>query len=940
MARAKTLHLYLWSCDATENRQFSMESVLNDMKLRDYAQLLGITVSDLPNIDDFLARDVKVSALPDPHCNTLINGQPTFYSFKSMLTVLIKLGLVSPAANPDHGGEAPSETGNGTPADHAVEGGGDNCASFTHFLLVPTVRLPGKADQASVGGGSPTELPSSHLALGTVAQFGITSDTTRDRAYTFDRSGELGEYWSDLHSFVTERSRANASQSRDTEPPAPAKASPEDMARQEGLPNLPELFRLRSWSVDKPLTAPQRADVEKTIRQADMQAPFDFRAILQIARSTKIALVSLVAHFNDTHMPAVVASRLMPIRHRSGASSQATNATTAVSGGPRKSRKRQSAARSRQSESAGAVGGVAVAHEPDHVAAYMASAQAERRQDATSSTGQAQAVRSVDEAKMLDPDDADRIVPRRAAKLQWNSQMDMDLAVAYMAERNRVARSDKCYRVSWANIGVELSVSAARARRRWAVLQKDPKFKQAMTMASNGSASQSSLLQLILQGGNEPSGLIDTHLPDSVGALQSRFHIRDGSAPVQWAGRINPKLSALMLALKAILLVPEDQCERGTAISLLTRFQNTDIENAIKIMKAQHLLTSVKGAKLNSRAFRLSTKFHESRKLITENYQRDIFDSIRTASADIRAKLDPSDAAAGAPLEDVDPVTGGGYAAVVLGQMVDGTLALSAKPSSHGGEETTMDAEHDTNNSTAPHASILSHLLLVGAVQQSAEGGAGNGVEGANMSVQLPPWKISMWRSGALRSTDEARRPQQTDLTIDWSGFELVEACAQMQSAAPCVDLPESILQAATKILLPQEIVCGIFSEIHMSGREGTTIGDIMQLIKPVDSASRAGVGTRDTVSTASVSAAAERVVKFLASQRCIVRVSAWDHHRYVSGSLDHFWSVPQLPKPSVGQMSPSRCEGQEARDQNENAHAGTGAVCRKKKRQMRKRDY
>ena len=65
-----------------------MASILTDMKIRDYAQLLGI-VQDIPDVDEHLKQNVKVSDLPEPHCNELISGQPTFYSFKSMLVMLM-----------------------------------------------------------------------------------------------------------------------------------------------------------------------------------------------------------------------------------------------------------------------------------------------------------------------------------------------------------------------------------------------------------------------------------------------------------------------------------------------------------------------------------------------------------------------------------------------------------------------------------------------------------------------------------------------------------------------------------------------------------------------------------------------------------------------------------------------------------------------------------
>eukprot|EP01043_Picozoa_sp_COSAG02_P013266 COSAG02_NODE_528_length_20698_cov_6.231710_4_plen_950_part_00 len=898
MARAKALHLYLWSCDMTENQQFSMESVLKDMKLRDYAQLLGITTFDLPGIDDFLAQNVKVSALPEPHCHKFINGRPPFCSFKTMLEILMKLELLSPTMkssrceSPRTGtndGNAPTD--DSMPVDDPVGAANHSQASFTHFSLASTVHLPGHANRASTG-ESPTESASSHLNLGTVAQFGITSEMPRDRAYILNRDGELEQYWSDLQSFVTER--AGSTQARDTDPGDAAKPNAEDIARQEGLSDLPEVFRTRSWIVEKPLSAAQRADVARIVDASDMQQPPDFKTILQIAKSTKVPLVSLVAHFNNAHQPGQVAvtSRLMPIRQRrTGASSRAANVSAAVSGGPRKSRRRQSGARSPRADPV-VTGGLA--HAPDHVAAYMATAQAGRRKTAASDAGQAlrdeQAAGAA--AEKISDDDEDRVVPRRAAKLQWSSQMDMDLAAAYIAERNRVARSEKCYRVSWAHIGVELSVPPARARRRWTVLQKDPKFKQAITMAANGSASQSSLLQLILQGGNDQPTLLDARLPVSVDVLQRSFHIRDGSSAVHWVGHIDPKLSAVMLALKAILLVPENQCERDTAISLLTRFENSDIENAIRIMKAQHLLTSVKGAKANSRAFRLSTKFHESRKLVAENYQRDIFDAMRAASADIRVKLDSEDP--DSPLDDVDPVSGGGHAAVVLGQVVEGTLALSPK-SSLAEEDKPIGSDEDTASSTAPHASILSHLLLVGAVQQSADSRSGS--EKANLSVHLPPWKIGMRQIAAAYNVTETRDQinsglirRRRDSTTDWSRFELV-AAQEHQT----VNLPDCILEAASKSGIPRELAHGIFAEIHKSGREGATIEDIMRLIQQVGTTLRA-------TSSVALSAAAEELVSFLAAHLCIVRVSAWDHHRYVSSLLDHVWSMPR----QSGQHSPS----------------------------------
>ena len=79
---------------------------------------------------------------------------------------------------------------------------------------------------------------------------------------------------------------------------------------------------------------------------------------------------------------------------------------------------------------------------------------------------------------------------------------------------------------------------------------------------------------------------------------------------------VTPALAALGQALRSILMVPEEELQQQSAVSLLSRFQNGEIETAIAFMKQQRFLATVKGG--GRRAFILSSKFRANSQVVGE----------------------------------------------------------------------------------------------------------------------------------------------------------------------------------------------------------------------------------------------------------------------------------------------------------------------------------
>ena len=78
------------------------------------------------------------------------------------------------------------------------------------------------------------------------------------------------------------------------------------------------------------------------------------------------------------------------------------------------------------------------------------------------------------------------------------------------------------------------------------------------------------MLELILHGGHAIDGSPDLPLPASVDQLERDFRIQDSTPTSQpiWplvSQPVTPTLAALMLALKAILMVPEAEADRSAA---------------------------------------------------------------------------------------------------------------------------------------------------------------------------------------------------------------------------------------------------------------------------------------------------------------------------------------------------------------------------------------
>lgn len=835
------------------------------MKLRDYARLLGI-VDTIPGIDEQLKANVTVVSLPDPHGKRLITGRLAFYSFKVMLTALLQLNLVKPAVDADSTSTAPS-------------------TGFTTCALLPTAHLPGVSSSPvneisvaedtsaaiTASTGDETGSPRTKIAPGTAAQFGITSTSMRDRLYQFDKANHLHEYWQDLEAYGTES--ACSQQNKPTNVKQGSTTS-------DNNGKLPEIFRTRSWAVARALTAPQRAAVNNAVDHLGFQWPLQVEEIIRVARHTKISFNSLTAYFNNVHgfeRLALPGSRSTVDR--------APNSRKTVAKSSKQQGRARKARRTSQTSTGTAVAAPAVCeyesrrvptkqtHEPDHVAAFMAKQKSQQQKVVDARAGE-------NTTEIVQPESANpsfRTVARRAAKLHWTRQMDLDLAKAYVTEAAHASESTSSRRISWANVANELhlpAVSAAHARRRWVSLLQDTKFSQAIRAASSGGQPPAAFLQLALQGRENHESQWQVPLPARFEDMSRLFHIRDADACVKQSQQaITPKIAALMLVLKAVLLVPQQCCDRDKVISLLSRFSTQDIDTAVNVMKAQQLLVFVQGAKVHSRAFRLSTKFYESGRIVKQYYTPELFDQAHTADIELQSRLDDADSF---HADEVDAVTGGVFVAVVLARIVAGTLDLTA---------TSLQAEVPPDRSsglavvgdTVTHATIMQHLLDVGAVQKSGRD--------TNMAVQLPPWSIALIGS----SEDPIVQDQLPVISPPSEAYS-----ETIKFASPMVDfdVPQDVVQVAAESGLPLGSVQCIYTIVHLAGVEGATAESIVEQF-----AAAQATGEIRRFASAYI---AKRCLQLLSSRAHVARVSAWNHHRYVSTTCDHLWSLAKRPSRGV----------------------------------------
>jgi hypothetical protein len=838
------------------------------MKLRDYAQLLGI-VDTIPGIDEHLKANVAVASLPDPHGKRLITGRLAFYSFKVMLTALLQLHLVKPVVDAESTSAAPS-------------------TGFTMCALQLTAQLPG-ASSSSAGGtsadtvasaataasaGGETWSPRTKIAPGTAAQFGITSVSVKDRLYHFDRAGHLHEYWADLEAYGTE----SACSHQNT-----ADHAIQETTTHDGSAKLPEIFRTKSWAIARSLTAPQRAAVNSAVDHLGFQWPLkEVQDIIRVARHTKISFNSLATYFNAVHhpeRPTLPPSRSVVDR---APNSRKTVGKASKQQGRVVSRKTRRAA---QKSSGAAVAAPAASdyerhrattnqtHEPDHVAAFMAK-QKSQQQMIIAARADEDTVEAVQcEVRSFRP------VARRAANLQWTRQMDLDLARAYMTEAAHVSESTSSRRLSWANVANELqlpAVSAAHARRRWASLLQDKKFSQAVKAASSRSEHPAALLQLAFQGSKNHESLCQLPLPARPEDMYRLFHIRDADACAKQSPQVvMPKLAALMLVLKAVLLVPQECCDRDKVVSLLSRFSTQEIDTAVNAMKAQQLLVFVKGAKVHSRAFRLSTKFYESARIVKQHYFPELFDHAHNADAKLQSRLDSEESC---QADEVDAVAGGAFVAGVLARIAAGTLELKS---------TSLQAEAPDRSSGAAvvgdavtHASIMQHLLNVGAVQKTTGSG-----RDTNMAVQLPPWSITL--KATSEDTDVQDHTQEISLPPEARSDTI-----EFTSPTMGLETPQGVIQVANESDLPRGSVLCIYTIVHQAGVEGATAKYITEQF--------AAAQATEEIRRLANACLANQCLDLLSDRANIARVSAWDHHRYVSTACDHLWSLAGRGTPGV----------------------------------------
>eukprot|EP01049_Picozoa_sp_SAG25_P013532 SAG25_NODE_2120_length_1927_cov_1.352298_1_plen_187_part_00 len=174
----------------------------------------------------------------------------------------------------------------------------------------------------------------------------------------------------------------------------------------------------------------------------------------------------------------------------------------------------------------------------------------------------------------------------------------------------------------------------------------------------------------------------------------------------------------------------------------------------------------------------------------------------------------------------------------------------------------------------------MQHLLNVGAVQKTTGSG-----RDTNMAVQLPPWSITL--KATSEDTDVQDHTQEISLPPEARSDTI-----EFTSPTMGLETPQGVIQVANESDLPRGSVLCIYTIVHQAGVEGATAKYITEQF--------AAAQATEEIRRLANACLANQCLDLLSDRANIARVSAWDHHRYVSTACDHLWSLAGRGTPGV----------------------------------------
>jgi hypothetical protein len=857
LARAIALHTFLWNRDgvgggatvlAERAAPFAMDTLCRRMPLRAYAQLIGIA-DEVPGIDELFKKDTVMAEVPEPHRTRLLSGRAAFTSARSLLEILLKLGLLE---------RVEVDLERALSSEHTEH----SRLKLVHFATLPDLTCPrsgGGDDGGSGSAGQREEEVEMHSTMnsGALGQVGISASGTvasRRRVYDFGIPELLESYWADLQALAFEMIRLQRPRT-----PQDAAPTPQQVGERLGWPELTELFFMRNWQAARPLLPREAHELQAAVEAAGLRPPYDAADLYNVSLGLHrhLGLHNIIQHYLREQHPERGIGKLH-------APTEPTLPRVLNNIGVKKKRRRRLPQATAETASSEADGSDELAVPTTHHAvAYAAIASVKKKRKLAVGAGCPPSMKA-DPVDLVDPAKAS-IVPelytsrRRKPRYLWTHQMDTDLALAYVNERDRITRSDSAFRISWANVDAAVTASVARRgdaapaashlRRRWTVLQKEPFFRQAATLKA-GSPELRAFLEMGMQAGPGGAQHQPPPLPSTVAEVQAHFLVSDGQAgPPPQPATLPTAVAALMQALRAVLLVPEQELEQPRAVALLGRFSATQLEGALQQLRAAKLLASRRDISRDSRVFRLSAKFDALCR--GDAFDRSLFDRVRRANADGGLDL----------TAEADAIDGGGQVAAALAGLVAGALTLrpaglaaAAEPR----EREPTDPREGRPHSLATQRSLLNQLLNKGAVHKLGVPG-GSASQAANAGVQLPSWWIQAdaWSSsadGSPQLSEQSAPPKaaasvlrqptgRSDVGHHRSGRRrpppqqkaaaappqapVPPATALAPPAVPADELPAALLQAAAGAGLGNGLVRAVFAAVSAAGKDGARLAEL-----------------------------------------------------------------------------------------------------------------
>eukprot|EP01052_Picozoa_sp_SAG31_P003199 SAG31_NODE_121_length_23854_cov_16.182404_2_plen_1650_part_00 len=949
VARFRGFHQYLWQrstgdSGAGPNESFCVKSLLEQMPIKTFAQVVGIS-EELPDIDKLFEKDVPMERIPAPHGIRILGGTMAYKSAKELLMIGLKLGLL--VAEEDQLRSAKIDSG--------------KVITVERFSLVSHVKLP-----AFTSGQE-------ELSQSVACRF-------KDKVYDFiagtsssDGNTTVGEYWNDLrcvafgvvdaHSCPRGRVSVYNDQGSNT---ALTKVQ---IAELHGRPELAELFLKKNWIRVRPLTNSQLQGVEAAIKRAGLAPPYTVKDLATVVDQLRgVLLHNVLPHFLAVQHPSwplgppLSASELRPIEtppatshflHKQSlesrlAWSQLSPLEDAHQPGSQTCRQENQTAQGRRMKFQASSDGWS------HVGQVAHAAPKER-----------QATKRYCEATTYE-----RSMPQKRQRYPpYTREMECRLLIAYAVERDRVSASREITRLSWENVaqilqGTDGNMSKSingghgpsqsagdggsswkkyvkHLQRRYTVLSKQPVYREALAKSANSAILATTLNERLQTGLQTQMQLVAGHpvpaseppLPTSITELHRLFRLRtDINKPVEEKEEdqtvsdakdgccMKPALAALGQALKAKLLVPEEELQQAMVISLLSRFNNDEIEEALLFMQRQRFIVPVKNS---AGHWRLSAKFHANSRLT--GYPDRLF-------ADIAGLLD-AESVIGPALVASEPAIpvggaaaglqaarrqaeatgqgGGPRVALALAQLAAGHIdmrpcgllsqeeqeqemlsssmadahvsAKDAQPDQQLRSEAAV--SYTTERAKGPRApqqlSLLEKLLDAGALQRKKKNEAS-----CSQEVELPDWLIEVVAKDACCSWSPCyswskRRACETTAPASPAaqGETAAVSCVPASGVLPSV---QSVQTGSAETWTPEEALQSAAVEA------GVTIEDVRTVWNAIVAAGKDGAPANKLPGGPSAAAALAALV----SQRWVVRVAAWDHHRWVATNADHNWAT------------------------------------------------